>query len=159
VTANNAAGIDDALIRSANQTASKREILRGGQTPRQRRRRFQVGHQNRCRAPIGMLDKLHSFEMRQVSGVSRRRQMRHPCRGLDLDTKARKLSMSVIDPKHQRATTRYVHARDPRRRGQARPHGGHFSGLHAIDEVREHGIDDQTKLLSAARRTRQHIAA
>ena len=69
VAADNATGIDDASVRGAYQTANEREIRRGGKTTRERRRRFQVGHQDRCRATIGVLDGPHPFEMCQVHGM------------------------------------------------------------------------------------------
>ena len=68
VTADNAARVDDALVRGAYETANEREVLRGRKVACQRRRRFQVGHQNRRGATIGMLDDLHPFEMCRVRG-------------------------------------------------------------------------------------------
>ena len=62
---------------------NEREIPRSRKTTRQRRRRFQIGHQNRRRATIGMLDRPHPFEMFQVHGVGRGGKLRHPRRGLD----------------------------------------------------------------------------
>ena len=39
----------------------------------------------------------------------------------------------------------------------ARPHGGKIFGFKFVDQVSELGIDDPTKLFSAARRTRKHV--
>ena len=41
--------------------------------------------------------------------------------------------------------------------GEPSPHGGKIFGLKFVDQVRELGIDDATKLFSAARRTRKHV--
>ena len=64
--------------------------------------------------------------------------------------------MSVIDPKKRRRTN-YVDTRDRGRQAGASPHGGKIFGLKFVDQVRELGIDDPTKLFSAARRTRKHV--
>ena len=83
VAADDPARIDDALVRGAYQTANEREVLRSRKTTRQRRRRFQVGHQDRRRATIGTLNGPHPFEMRQVRGRGRGGELRHPRRGFD----------------------------------------------------------------------------
>jgi hypothetical protein len=104
VAADDPARIDNAIVDGANQTANECEVLRGRQATRQRRRRFQIGHQNRCRATIGVLNRPHPCEMRQVHRMGRCGKLRHPRRGLHQEANPRNVSVSVIDPKRRNRT-------------------------------------------------------
>ena len=70
--------------------------------------------------------------------------------------KAGNASVAVVDPNpHRRTRTSapaVVHS------GRPIHTSGKLAGLQFVDQVRELGIDDPTKLLAAARRTREHIA-
>jgi hypothetical protein len=81
---------------------NEREIPRSRKTPRERRRRFQIGHQNRGRATIGALNRPHPFEIRPVHRLGRGGKLRHPRRGLAQAAKPRKVSVRVIDPNERR---------------------------------------------------------
>ena len=77
MAADDASGVDNALVRGAYEAADERKVLRGRQATRQRRGRFQVGHQNRRGAAIGMRYGLHPFEMREICGRGRCEKVGH----------------------------------------------------------------------------------
>jgi hypothetical protein len=56
VAADDAIRIDDALVDGAYEAANEREVLRARQASRQRGRGFQISHQNRRLATVGMFD-------------------------------------------------------------------------------------------------------
>jgi hypothetical protein len=71
VAADDAASIDDAPVSVAGEPPTEGEVLRGRETSSQRRRRFQVSHENRGGATIGTLNHAHSLEVRQVRDCGR----------------------------------------------------------------------------------------
>ena len=141
----------------AYQTANEREIPRGRKTTRERRRRFQVGHQNRRRATIG--DARRAASVRDAPGPPCR-PPRQAATSPPRAWSACKTPQGFRERHRSEQTSTELTTSNPANRGRTRgprPHGGKISGLKFVDQVRELGIDDPTKLFSTARRTRKHV--
>ena len=148
--ADDPARIDDASIRCAYQSATEREILRGRKMTRQRRRRFQVGHQNRGRVPIWGVNDAHPFEMRQVRSRGRSGKVRHPRQGLGQMAHTDSFSVGVVDSNRRRYTGEVgSRGREPPTHRRHRRKG---CGLEFVDEVGQLGIHHPTKPIAIATR-------
>jgi hypothetical protein len=82
VPADEATGIDHALVCGARQAASKREVARGGQPPRAWGGGFEVREQDRRGPARRFRDLLHALEMAQISPRGDRGEHGHAGRRL-----------------------------------------------------------------------------
>ena len=83
MAADDATSIDYAVVSGSYESSTESKILGGRDTPRQRRGRFQVGHQDRRRSTIGMLNDPHPFKVVQVRSGGGPGEIGHAHRRLD----------------------------------------------------------------------------
>ena len=155
VAADDASGVDDALIGGADEATRELEELRAGQATRQGRRAVEVGGQNRHLVTVGRLQHPHPFEVRQICDSGGDRELRHPDRRFAELADAREATITVVDSNHDHSgsnlDTGVRHHAPP---GQC---DGKFLRLQLVDQVRVLGMNDSTKLVATSRCARQNI--
>ena len=155
VPTHESAGIDDALIGDAHQSAPEREVAGGRQSSRQRGRTLQVGEQDRRRAPRRFRDQLHPFHVAGVAHAGQRPDGRHRSIRLRDDRRAGE-ARRITDPDGDGVNAhRPVQTHAP----------GHEEGRRCfvrrelVDDVDQLGVHHTTERVAATGRVGQHEAA
>ncbi len=97
VAPDQAAGVDDALVRSPDQAAPEREVARSRQAPGKRRGSFEVREKDRRRPSVRLRDQAHSRDVPEVGGERHRGEHRHAGGGLGDQRGAGKPAVDVAE--------------------------------------------------------------
>jgi hypothetical protein len=144
-----------ALIGGADEATRELEELRAGQATRQGRRAVEIGGQNRHLVTVGRLQHPHPFEVRQICHRGGDRELRHPDHRFGELADAREATITVVDSNEDlRGSNLDTGVGHHAESGQG---DGKFLRLQLVDQVRELGMNDSTKLVATSRCARQNI--
>ena len=145
---------DDALVNRSDESAIEGEVLRRGESPDQRRRRFDVGHQHSGGSAPRPFHHGHAVEVAEVGDRRGRHQLRHARRRLRESDGSHDRPVAGADPQEQDDVPGARPGVLGRWRGVT-PSSRELDRLDLVDEVMEHGIDELAQLVTPAGRVEE----